>query len=110
MVFSSLACLMHFYISMSEVTLSACQRYLLQCFKTAEPPRGGQGAAPDGMVPSETRTSESEDDMNRECTEIKELLVLYYAGKLSEEQKAHLNQHLLFCPECMYHMVLMQAS
>src|SRR5271156_7151627 len=95
------------YISMSEVTLSACQRYLLQCFKTAKPPRGGRGVAPDRMFPSETRMLESEDDMNRECVEIKELFALYYAGKLSDDQKARLNQHLLFCPECVYQMVLM---
>jgi hypothetical protein len=48
--------------------------------------------------------------MNKECMEIKELLALYHTGKLSDDQKLRLNQHLLFCPECMYHMVLMQAS
>jgi len=52
---------------------------------------------------------ESEDDMNRECMEVKDLLGLYHAGKLSEEQKRHMNQHLLFCPECMYDMVLAPA-
>ncbi len=44
--------------------------------------------------------------MNHECIEIKQLMALYQAGKLNEEQKAHLNQHLLFCPECVYLMVL----
>jgi len=48
--------------------------------------------------------------MNRECEEIKELFALYYSGKLTDEQKAKLNQHLLFCPECVYQMVLSQAS
>jgi len=48
--------------------------------------------------------------MNRECEEVKELFVLYYAGKLTDEQKAKLNLHLLFCPECVYQMVLLQAS
>jgi len=48
--------------------------------------------------------------MNRECMEIKELMTLYQMGKLTDEQKIHLNQHLLFCPDCMYLMVLSQAS
>ncbi len=48
--------------------------------------------------------------MNRECMEIKELMALYQIGKLTDEQKMHLNQHLLFCPDCMYLMVLSQAS
>jgi hypothetical protein len=61
-------------------------------------------------VPLPTRKPESGDDMNRECEEIKELFALYYSGKLTDEQKATLNQHLLFCPECVYQMVLSQAS
>jgi hypothetical protein len=61
------------------------------------------------MVPHQWMP-ESEDGMNKECMEIQELLALYRAGKLSDEQRSRLNQHLLFCPECMYHMVLSQAS
>jgi hypothetical protein len=61
-------------------------------------------------VPRPTRFPESGDDMNRECEEVKELFALYYAGKLTDEQKAKLNLHLLFCPECVYQMVMLQAS
>ncbi len=47
--------------------------------------------------------------MNQECMEIKKLMALYDAGKLTDEQKAHLSHHLLFCPECVYQMVLAPA-
>ena len=49
---------------------------------------------------------ESVKKMNHECEEIKELLPLHAAGKLSEEQKKKLNGHVLFCAECMYRMIL----
>jgi hypothetical protein len=44
--------------------------------------------------------------MNHECEEVKELISLSAADKLTEEQKKMLNEHLLFCADCVYKMIL----
>jgi hypothetical protein len=62
-----------------------------------------------GRIPSGERMPESEGHMSLECMEIRELLILYYEGKLSDEQKAYVNRHLAFCPDCVCHMVMESA-
>jgi len=41
--------------------------------------------------------------------EMRKLMALYQAGLLTDEQRSHLNQHLLFCTDCVYQMVLAPA-
>ena len=47
--------------------------------------------------------------MDENCTRIKILLDLYRAGKLTEEQKADVEYHLLVCPECMFLLTLVPS-
>ncbi len=44
--------------------------------------------------------------MDKHCKEIKHMLYLYRAGRLSEEDMAQVNQHLVFCTDCTYLLVL----
>jgi hypothetical protein len=46
--------------------------------------------------------------MNSECLEVKELMALGESAELSFEQRRKMNEHLLFCPDCM--CLMLQAS
>ena len=52
---------------------------------------------------------ESEDAMDENCRRINRLLDLYRAGKLTEVQKADVEYHLLYCPECMFLLTLVPS-
>jgi hypothetical protein len=92
-------------LSIETQSRFACQRYRLQRFSRKTALKRFDGISK-GMKPFGPFPSESEDDMNHECMEIKPLMALYQTGQLSDEQRKHLNQHLLFCPDCVYQMVL----
>jgi hypothetical protein len=61
------------------------------------------------MITTETQKQEMENDSNCACLDIKERLLLYQLEKLSEEERNGLKRHLLFCPECIFHLVLTTA-
>jgi hypothetical protein len=52
---------------------------------------------------------ESEEVMDENCKRIKGLLELYRVGKLTEEEKADLEYHLLTCPECIFLLTLVPS-
>jgi hypothetical protein len=47
--------------------------------------------------------------MDENCERILKLLDLYRAGKLSDEQKADVEDHLLYCPECIFLLTLVPS-
>lgn len=47
--------------------------------------------------------------MDENCARIKRMLDLYRLGKLSEEQKADVEYHLLYCPECIFLLTLVPS-
>ncbi len=47
--------------------------------------------------------------MDENCTRIKRMLELYREGKLNEEQKADVEYHLLYCPECIFLLTLVPS-
>lgn len=47
--------------------------------------------------------------MDENCTRIKRMLDLYRLGKLSDEQKADVEYHLLYCPECIFLLTLVPS-
>jgi len=47
--------------------------------------------------------------MDENCTRIKRLLELYREGRLGEEQKAEVEYHLLYCPECIFLLTLVPS-
>ena len=47
--------------------------------------------------------------MDENCQRIKNLLDLYRAGKLTEEQKADVEYHLLYCAECIFLLTLVPS-
>lgn len=44
--------------------------------------------------------------MDENCMRIKKMLELYRAGKLTDEEKADVEYHLLYCPECIFLLTL----
>ena len=56
------------------------------------------------------RMPESEEAMDENCGRINRLMGLYRAGKLTEEEKADVEYHLLCCPECIFLLTLVPAS
>ncbi len=55
------------------------------------------------------RMPESEEAMDENCQRIKKLLDLYRDGRLTDEQKADVEYHLLYCPECMFLLTLVPS-
>jgi hypothetical protein len=47
--------------------------------------------------------------MGSECEEIQMQMNLYRQGKLDEAEKAHVESHLLFCPECIFLLTLVPS-
>jgi hypothetical protein len=47
--------------------------------------------------------------MDENCRRINNLLDLYRAGRLTEEEKADVEYHLLYCPECMFLLTLVPS-
>lgn len=47
--------------------------------------------------------------MDEKCIRIQRLLDLYRAGKLREEEKAEVEYHLLYCPECIFLLTLVPS-
>lgn len=52
---------------------------------------------------------ESEEAMDENCHRIILLLDLYRAGKVTESQKADVEYHLLYCPECIFLLTLVPS-
>jgi hypothetical protein len=52
---------------------------------------------------------ESEEAMDENCTKIEKLIDLYRAGKLTDAQKAEVEYHLLYCPECIFLLTLVPS-
>ena len=52
---------------------------------------------------------ESEEAMDENCTKIEKLIDLYRAGKLTESEKADVEYHLLYCPECVFLLTLVPS-
>jgi hypothetical protein len=46
--------------------------------------------------------------MNGECLEVKQLMEVDVSTELSSEQRRQMNEHLLFCPDCM--CLMLQTS
>ncbi len=47
--------------------------------------------------------------MDENCNRIKNLLNLYREGKLNDAQKADVEYHLLYCPECIFLLTLVPS-
>lgn len=47
--------------------------------------------------------------MDENCQRIKTLLDLYRAEKLTDDQKADVEYHLLTCPECIFLLTLVPS-
>jgi hypothetical protein len=47
--------------------------------------------------------------MDENCQRIKRMLDLYRIGKLTEEEKADVEYHLLYCPECIFLLTLVPS-
>lgn len=47
--------------------------------------------------------------MDENCQRIKRMLELYREGKLTDEQKADVEYHLLYCPECIFLLTLVPS-
>ena len=47
--------------------------------------------------------------MDENCKRIKRLLELYREGRLNDEQKADVEYHLLYCPECIFLLTLVPS-
>jgi hypothetical protein len=47
--------------------------------------------------------------MDENCMKIKKMLELYRAGKLTDEEKADVEYHLLYCPECIFLLTLVPS-
>ncbi len=47
--------------------------------------------------------------MDQNCEKIKRMLDLYREGKLSEAEKADVEYHLLYCPECVFLLTLVPS-
>ena len=47
--------------------------------------------------------------MDDNCLRIKAQLDLYRAGKLTEEEKADVEYHLLYCPDCIFLLTLVPS-
>jgi enoyl reductase-like protein len=52
---------------------------------------------------------ESEEAMDENCERIKKLLELYREDKLTDDEKADVEYHLLVCPECIFLLTLVPA-
>ena len=47
--------------------------------------------------------------MDENCKRIKKLLELYREGRLNDAQKADVEYHLLYCPECIFLLTLVPS-
>ena len=47
--------------------------------------------------------------MDENCQRIKRMLDLYRIGRLTEEEKADVEYHLLYCPECIFLLTLVPS-
>ena len=47
--------------------------------------------------------------MDENCHRIGRLMDLYRAGKLNDREKADVEYHLLYCPECMFLLTLVPS-
>lgn len=47
--------------------------------------------------------------MDENCQKVKKLLDLYRADKLTNAQKADVEYHLLYCPECLFLLTLVPS-
>ena len=47
--------------------------------------------------------------MDENCVRIKRMLELYRDGKLTDEEKADVEYHLLYCPECIFLLTLVPS-
>jgi hypothetical protein len=47
--------------------------------------------------------------MDENCHRIKKLLDLYRAGKLPDDEKADVEYHMLYCPECIFLLTLVPS-
>ncbi len=47
--------------------------------------------------------------MDQNCEKIKKMLDLYREGKLTESEKADVEYHLLYCPECIFLLTLVPS-
>jgi hypothetical protein len=47
--------------------------------------------------------------MDENCKRIKDLLDLYREGRLNDQQKADVEYHLLYCPECIFLLTLVPS-
>jgi hypothetical protein len=47
--------------------------------------------------------------MDENCHRTGRLLDLYRAGKLTDREKADVEYHLLYCPECMFLLTLVPS-
>lgn len=47
--------------------------------------------------------------MDENCNRIKKLLDLYRADQLTDAEKADVEYHLLYCPECIFLLTLVPS-
>ena len=47
--------------------------------------------------------------MDENCKKIEKLLDLYREGKLEDSEKADVEYHLLYCPECIFLLTLVPS-
>ena len=47
--------------------------------------------------------------MGSECEAVREMMNLYREGRLTEVEKAEVESHLLYCPECIFLLTLVPS-
>lgn len=47
--------------------------------------------------------------MDENCEKIKKMLDLYREGKLTDSEKADVEYHLLYCPECIFLLTIVPS-
>jgi hypothetical protein len=47
--------------------------------------------------------------MDEKCIKIQKMLDLYRDDKLTDEEKAEVEYHLLYCPECIFLLTLVPS-